>query len=81
MYSVESVLSGNRGKNESEMKSKEIKGLSTSELTQKISEERAALVKTKLNHSVSPAENPLVIRAKRRTVARMLTELKARKEN
>lgn len=61
------------------MKAKDIKGLSVSELTAKISEESASLSKMKLNHSISPLENPMVIRAVRRNVARLKTELNNKK--
>jgi large subunit ribosomal protein L29 len=61
------------------MKAKEIKGLSVSELTVKITEEKAALHRLKLNHSISPLDNPMVIRKTRRNIARLLTELNAKK--
>lgn len=61
------------------MKAKDIKGLSVSELTAKIAEETASLHKMKLNHAISPMDNPMVIRGSRRTVARLKTELNAKK--
>ena len=60
------------------MKQKEITQMSVSEINEKLSEEKATLVKLELNHSVSPIENPLKIRGSRRTIARMITELRKR---
>ncbi len=56
------------------MENKDIVNLPDAELTEKINEERAALNKQTLNHAISPVENPSVIRANRRNVARLLTE-------
>lgn len=61
------------------MKKSDLKGLSTTDLKAKASEEKALLTKLKLNHAVSPLENPLKIRAHRRNVAKMVTELNSRK--
>lgn len=63
------------------MENKEIKGLSDQELQERIREEKANLGKMKLNHAVSPVENPSLIRANRRNVAKMLTEANARKKS
>jgi large subunit ribosomal protein L29 len=61
------------------MKQKDITGLTDTELTERLTEERAQLTKLELNHSVSPIENPLKIRSTRRTIARLLTEMGSRK--
>jgi len=60
------------------MKMEVIKELGTDELKERLDEERKHLVKLKLNHAVSPLENTNVIKEYRRTIARMLTELKRR---
>jgi len=52
--------------------------MSTGELKERLVEERKQLRKLKLNHAVSPLENPLKIQVYRKTVARMLTELHTR---
>jgi len=62
------------------MKTTEIKELTTKELVEKIDAEKNFLVRQELNHAVSPLENPLKIRATRRNIARMLTELNRRKK-
>lgn len=61
------------------MATKEIKGLSDQELAEKIASDKAELSKMKLNHAISPVENPAKIRINRRNIARMLTEANQRK--
>lgn len=60
------------------MKQKEITEMSLSEIHEKLTEEKASLVKLELNHTVSPIENPLKIRVSRRTIARLNTEIRKR---
>jgi large subunit ribosomal protein L29 len=60
------------------MKQNVIREMSTSELRERLEEERKQLLKLKLNHAVSPLENPLKIKAYRKTVARIVTELNKR---
>ena len=55
------------------MKSAEIKDLSVKE---RIDVEKAQLSKLKLQHGVSPIENPSIIKKSRRDIARMLTILR-----
>ena len=55
-----------------------IKELSTIELKERLEEEVKQLTKLKLNHAVSPLENPNVIKEYRKTVARVKTELRKR---
>jgi len=61
------------------MDNKQIVELSDKELVQELNERRAHLNKMKLNHKVSDIENPMLIRSNRRTLARIKTELTARK--
>ena len=60
------------------MKQEVIRELSTPELIERIDEERMQLNKLKMNDAVSPLENPNKIKAYRRTVARLVTELHKR---
>jgi large subunit ribosomal protein L29 len=60
------------------MKTAEVKDLSTKELKERIEDEKSMLVKMKLNHHISPLDNPLKIRRVRRLVATMVTELHSR---
>ncbi|MGE5382585.1 MAG: 50S ribosomal protein L29 [Omnitrophica WOR_2 bacterium] len=63
------------------MKQEVIRELSKAELIERLEEERKQLDKLKLNHAVSPLENPNKIKTYRRTIARMLTELHKRNTN
>ncbi|PKP02804.1 MAG: 50S ribosomal protein L29 [Bacteroidetes bacterium HGW-Bacteroidetes-9] len=60
------------------MKQEVIRELSTAELKERLDEETKQLTKLKLNHAVSPLENPNKIKTYRRTIARMITELRSR---
>ncbi|MCB9015700.1 MAG: 50S ribosomal protein L29 [Lentimicrobiaceae bacterium] len=60
------------------MKQEVIRELSTAEIIERLDEERKQLNKLKLNHAVSPLENPNKIKTYRRTIARMITELRSR---
>ena len=60
------------------MKTSEIKNLTTEELQGRIAETKAQLDALKFNHAIAPLDNPMVIRATRRDVARMMTELNNR---
>lgn len=65
------------------MKQQVIRELSTAEIKERMVEEQQQLVKLKLNHAISPIENPQKIKEQRKTVARLKTELRMRemKEN
>lgn len=56
----------------------DIKQLSTDELRERVQEEKNALTKLKINHAVSPIENPASITFSRKTIARLQTELRSR---
>ena len=58
------------------MKSAEIKDLSTKDLAERIETEKAQFAKLKVQHAVSPVENPSIIKKNRRDIARMLTILR-----
>ena len=63
------------------MKTSEIKELTTVEIQERLLSEKEQLVRMKLNHSISPLENPLQIREARKTIARLETELRQRELN
>jgi large subunit ribosomal protein L29 len=63
------------------MKNSEIKELTTKELEERIDTEKTHLTRLKLNHAVSPLDNPLKINEARKNVARMKTELRRRELN
>ena len=54
---------------------KEIKGLSIKELRERVDADVAALQQMKINHSISPLDNPAKIKQLRRTIARVKTEI------
>ena len=58
------------------MKSAEIKDISTKDLQERIETEKAQLAKLKVQHAVSPVENPSIIKKNRRDIVRMLTVLR-----
>jgi large subunit ribosomal protein L29 len=60
------------------MKYKEIQGLSTKEILERIETEKFNLNKLKINHAVSPLENSQRIKELRRLIARLKTELRRR---
>ena len=68
-------------KNAEAMKIKEVKELETKELVEKLENAQAAYDTLKLNHQVSPLENPSQIKAARRDIARMKTEIRSRELN
>jgi len=57
------------------MKTSEIEKLPLEDLQDKLTEFQKQLSDLKLNHSVSPLENPLQIKIVRKTVARLLTAI------
>ena len=57
------------------MKTSEIEKLSLEDLQDKLTEFQKQLADLKMNHSVSPLENPLQIKTVRKTVARLLTAI------
>ena len=63
------------------MKTVEIKELTTAEIAERLTAEKEALTRMQLNHSISPLDNPLQIKAARRNIARLATELRAREIN
>ena len=63
------------------MKMTEIKALETKELAEKLETEVGNYNQMKLNHAITPRENPSQIKAARRDIARMKTELRQRELN
>ena len=58
------------------MKSAEIKDMSIQDLQERIDAEKAKLSQLKVQHAVSPVEDPSIIKKSRRDIARMLTILR-----
>lgn len=60
------------------MKASEIRELSVKELEERIETFETELLKLKINHAISPLDNPLKIKDTRKTIARMKTILTER---
>ena len=63
------------------MKIKEVREIETKDLADKIEAEVAKYNQMKLNHAITPLENPSEIKKTRRDIARMKTELRQRELN
>ena len=63
------------------MKIKELKELETKDLVEKLEAAVAAYNVKKLNHNITPLENPSQVKSARRDIARMKTELRQRELN
>jgi len=60
------------------MKSSELKELTLTELSERLESEESLMARMKMNHAVSPLDNPNKIVETRRNIARLKTELRAR---
>ena len=63
------------------MKKEEIKELSTADLQERLEVMEKDYLQLKVNHAVSPLDNPAKITADRRMIARVKTELRIRELN
>jgi len=63
------------------MKIAEIKELTSAEIEERLAVEIENLSRMKLNHAISPLDNPSQIKAIRRGIARLNTELRRRELN
>jgi len=57
------------------MKAKEIREMTIKEIQERIDAEKNMLLKLKLNHAITPLDNPMKIRQTRRNIARLMTIL------
>jgi len=60
------------------MKSSEIRELNVKEIEERIENEQSMLIRLKMNHAVSPLDNPNKIGETRKNIARLKTELQSR---
>jgi len=63
------------------MKISEIKELTNIEIVERLQVEKENLVRLRLNHAVSPLDNPLKIKDSKKDVARLNTILRERELN
>lgn len=60
------------------MKQQVIREMTLEEIKERLEDEKKQLVKMKLAHAVSPLDNPHKMKEYKKTVARLLTELRKR---
>ena len=63
------------------MKTSEIKELTKNEIVERLQVEKENLVRLKLNHAVSPLDNPIKIKDSKKNIARLKTILRERELN
>jgi large subunit ribosomal protein L29 len=63
------------------MDTAEIKGLTTKEINERIENEQSFLGRQRMNHAVSPLDNPTKLKESRRIIARLKTILRQRQMN
>ena len=63
------------------MDTAEIKGLTTKEIIERIENEQNFLGRQRMNHAVSPLDNPMKLKESRRIIARLKTILRQRQIN
>lgn len=60
------------------MKNAEIREMTTAEINEQIAESKVMFTRMKLNHAVSPLDNPMKLKVARHEIARLKTELRRR---
>ena len=63
------------------MKKEEIKELGTQDLKDRLEQAQKDYLQQKINHTISPIDNPAKITQDRKNIARMKTELRQRELN
>lgn len=63
------------------MKKEEIKEMSTQDLKDRLDQMKLEYAQLKVNHAISPIDNPSKITADRKMIARVMTELRQRELN
>jgi large subunit ribosomal protein L29 len=62
------------------MKATDLRGLTVEELKDKLFAEKESYKKTQFAHAISPIENPMVLREKRKNIARLQTILQEKQK-
>ena len=62
------------------MKTTEIRELSVKEIEERIENEKNLIFKQKMNHAISPLDNPMKIKETRRNIARLETILRQKQK-
>jgi large subunit ribosomal protein L29 len=60
------------------MKASVVREMTTQEIVEQLEEEKLGYSKMKMAHTISPLENPILLRNKRKDIARLASELRSR---
>ncbi|MDP4664211.1 MAG: 50S ribosomal protein L29 [Salibacteraceae bacterium] len=60
------------------MKPSVIREMTTEEVADQLAEVKASVASLRMQHAISPLENPIILRDKKKVVARLMTELTKR---
>lgn len=63
------------------MKATVVREMTTQEIAEQLVEEKLNYAKMKMAHTISPLENPIQLRNKRKDIARLASELRSRQIN
>lgn len=63
------------------MKKEEIREMATADLLERLAQMEKEYLQARINHAVSPLDNPAKLTADRRMIARVKTELRRRQLN
>lgn len=63
------------------MKLQEIRELSDKDLQERLGAEKLSLNQLVISHSITPLDNPSILKEKRKDIARINTEIRAREIN
>jgi large subunit ribosomal protein L29 len=63
------------------MKTAEIKEMTSKEIVERLQVEKENLVRLRMNHAVSPLDNPMKIKESKQNIARLKTILRERELN
>ena len=63
------------------MKKEEIREMATADLAERLQQMEKEYLQARMNHAVSPLDNPAQLTADRRMIARVKTELRRRELN
>lgn len=63
------------------MKASELRELTVKEIEEQIENEQSFMIKQRLNHAVSPLDNPMKLQETRRNIARLKTVLREKQLN
>ena len=63
------------------MKASVVREMTTQEVREQLEEDKISYSKMKMAHTISPLENPISLRNKRKDIARLSAELRSREIN